>query len=136
VLEEKDKIKKMDVAVVLVTYDEPALLNEKMMHALEIPFPLLFDPTKETYRRWGLGRTNLMGAMLSPSLNVRYVKLLLKGERFLGFAPDMFQLGADFVVDGRGRIAFAHAMTNNGDRATVEQIMDELRRLANAAAAG
>lgn len=73
--------------------------------------------------------------MLSPALNVRYVKLLLRGDRFLGFAPDMFQLGGDFIVDRAGRIAFAHAMKNNGDRTSVDHLVAELTRLATALAA-
>jgi len=105
-----------------------------MAHNLEIPYPLLLDPDKQAYRRWGMGRTNLMGAMLSPALNVRYVKLLLKGERFLGLAPDMYQLGGDFVIDSRGRIAFAHTMQNNGDRAEVTILLQNLRRTADMAA--
>jgi len=108
--------------VLLISYDEIALLKEKMMRDLQLPYPLLLDPTKETYGRWGMGRTNVFGAMLSPSLNVRYLKLMLHGEKFLGTAPDMFQLGGDFVVDPDGRISFAHVMKNNGDRASVETI--------------
>lgn len=54
--------------------------------------------------------------MLSPSLNWRYLKLLAGGERFLGLAPDMYQLGGDFVLDGQGYLRFAHRMRNNGDR--------------------
>ena len=113
--------------VLLITYDKLALLKEKMMYDLQLPYPLLLDPTKETYGRWGMGRTNAFGAMLSPSLNVRYLKLLLHGERFLGTAPDMFQLGGDFVVDSEGRVAFAHVMRNNGDRASVETIISAMK---------
>ena len=65
--------------------------------------------------------------MLSPSLNWRYLRLLLAGERFLGFAPDMFQLGGDFVVDRAGFIRFAHRMRNNGDRAAVSELITALR---------
>lgn len=98
------------------------------MHDLDNPFPLLLDPQMNSYRQWGLGKTNLGGAMLSPSLNWRYLKLLLKGERFLGTAPNMFQLGGDFVVDAAGRIAASHPMRNNGDHVEVAQLLDELRR--------
>ena len=114
--------------MLLVTYDNLALLKEKIMHGLEVPYPLLLDPSKETYARWGLGRTNVFGAMLSPSLNVRYVQLLMRGERFLGLAPDMFQLGGDFVVDPSGRVIFAHAMRNNGDRASVASLIEAMER--------
>jgi hypothetical protein len=94
VFERQDEIAAMPAGVLLVAYDEPTLLEAKMLHDMALPFPLALDRSRATYARWGLGRTNLFGAMLSPSLNWRYLRLLLAGERFLGFAPDMFQLGA------------------------------------------
>ena len=118
----------MGAEVLVVAYDEPTLLSAKMLHDVALPFPLLLDRTRETYSRWGMGRTGLTGAMLSPSLNWRYLKLLARGERFLGFAPDMYQLGGDFILDREHRIAFAHRMTNNGDRAEVSVLLAELRR--------
>lgn len=130
VLESKDVITGIGARALLVAYDEPSLLAAKMMYALDLPFPLLLDPKKEAYRRWGLGRTTPFGAFLSPGLNWRYLKLLLRGKRFLGFAPDMFQLGGDFIVDRLGRIAFAHAMTNNGDRVQVTALLSVLQRIA------
>jgi hypothetical protein len=39
----------------------------------------------------------------------------------------MYQLGGDFVLDGEHRITFAHRMTNNGDRADVSVLLDELK---------
>jgi hypothetical protein len=63
-------------------------------------------------------------------LNWRYFRLLLAGERFLGMAPDMFQLGGDFVVDPHGIVRFAHRMRSNGDRASVASLF---RALENAA---
>ncbi len=127
-IEEKEAIERLGARVLLVTHAPPTLLEQKMMHDLQNPFPLLLDPGKDTYRRWGLGKTHVGGAMLSPSLNWRYLKLLLHGERFLGFAPNMFQLGGDFIVDAAGRIAAAHPMRNNGDHVEVAQLLEELQR--------
>lgn len=126
-IERKAEIDSLGAAVVLVAYDRPSLLQAKMLHHLTLPYPLLLDAEKKAYAAWGLGRTGLGGAMLSPSLNWRYLKLLLRGERFLGLAPDMFQLGGDFVVDRQGYLRFAHRMRNNGDRADVAILMDQLR---------
>jgi len=127
VLERRDELADIPAGVLLIAYDEPTLLEAKMLHDLTLPFPLALDSARTTYAQWGLGRTNLLGAMLSPSLNWRYLRLLLAGERFLGFAPDMFQLGGDFVVDGAGFIRFAHRMRNNGDRATVSELIAAVR---------
>lgn len=120
----------MGVQVLLVTHAPPTLLEQKMMHDLDNPFPLLLDPEKSSYRRWGLGKAGLTDSVLSPRLNWRYLKLLLRGERFLGTAPNMFQLGGDFIVDAAGRIAAAHPMRNNGDHIEVAQLLKELQRAA------
>jgi len=126
VLGRQGELAELGAEVLLVGYDDRSLLEAKMLHDLELPFPLLLDPERTTYAAWGLGRTNLFGAMLSPSLNWRYFRLLLAGERFLGFAPDMFQLGGDFVVDARGIVRFAHRMRDNGDRAPVDRLLEAL----------
>ena len=115
------KIESLGAKVLVVAYDEPSLLSAKMLHDVALPFPLLLDRTRVTYARWGMGRTGLTGAMLSPSLNWRYLKLLVKGERFLGFAPDMFQLGGDFLVDKQGTLAFAYRMRNTATASRQER---------------
>ena len=126
------EIERLGARVLVVAYDKPSLLSAKMLHDIALPFPLLLDRTRETYARWGMGRTGLTGAMLSPSLNWRYLKLFVRGERFLGFAPDMFQLGGDFLVDKQGTLAFAYRMRNNGDRIETGALLDELARIAEA----
>ena len=88
-MEQKDEFDCLGAQVLLVTFAEPSLLEKKMMRALKDPFPRLLDPAKETYRRWGLGKTSPFGAYLSPDLSVRYFKLHIKCEKFLGLAPDM-----------------------------------------------
>ena len=127
-IDRRDTIAETGGEVVLVAYDRPSTLAAKLMAGLDMTFVLLLDPEKESYRRWGLGRTTLRRSVLSPTLTWRYIKLLLRGDRFLGFAPDMLQLGADFIIDPEGRISFGYAMRNNGDRAPVSTLVDELRR--------
>jgi hypothetical protein len=131
VIKRQEEIKDLGAEVLVVAYDEPTLLSAKMLHDVPLPFPLLLDRTREAYARWGMGRTGLTGAMLSPSLNWRYLKLLAKGERFLGFAPDMFQLGGDFLVDKQGTLVFAYRMRNNGDRVGTGTLFDGLAHLAD-----
>lgn len=126
-IDRKEEIAAAGGEVVLVAYDDKSLLDAKILKGLSVPFRLLLDQDKKSYKAWGLGRTGLTGAMLSPELNWRYLKLLLKGERFLGFAPDMFQLGGDFVIDKEGKIVFAHRMRNNGDRPDIEQLLKALK---------
>jgi len=129
---ERDKIARLGAEVLLVAYDEPSLLAAKLLFEIKVPFELVLDRTKETYRRWGMGRSNFFKTVLSPTLSYRYLKLLLKGERFLGVAPDMYQLGGDFVIDQSGRITFVQRMRHNGDRVAVSSLLNELARAADA----
>jgi AhpC/TSA antioxidant enzyme len=130
VIKRQEEIKGLGAEVLVVAYDEPTLLSAKMLHDVALPFPLLLDRTREAYARWGMGRAGLTGAMLSPSLNWRYLKLMAKGERFLGFAPDTFQLGGDFLVDKQGTLVFVYRMRNNGDRVDTGTLLDGLAHLA------
>jgi hypothetical protein len=100
------------------------------MRDLEVPYLILLDLQKDAYRRWCMSRTTLRASVFSLTLTARYVKLLLHGERFLGLVPDMLQLGGDFVIDPQGRIAFAHAMKNNGDHAAVLSLIEAIERAA------
>lgn len=127
---ERDKIMRLGAEVLLVAYDEPSLLAAKLLFEIKVPFELLLDRTKESYRRWDMGRSNIFKTVLSPMLSYRYLKLLLKGERFMGVAPDMYQLGGDFVIDPAGRIVFAQRMRHNGDRAGVSSLLNELARVS------
>lgn len=126
-IEKQDEIREAGGEVLLIAFDDLSILQAKMLSEIDLPYPLLLDKDRETYAAWGMGRTNVFDAMLSPGLNWRYLKLLAKGERFLGFAPDMFQLGGDFVIDREGVMKFAYRMKNNGDRATTERLVGELR---------
>jgi hypothetical protein len=130
VIDRQAEVAAVHAAVVLIAYDRLGLLGTKMMRGLDVPYTILFDPDRVAYQQWGLGRTGPFGAWLSPALSC-YLRLLLRGERFLGFAPDMYQLGGDFILDGHHRITFAHRMTNNGDRAEVWVLLDELRRASH-----
>ena len=125
---ELETIKALGARVVLVAYDEPSLIEAKMARGVDVPFPVVLDRDKTTYANWGMGRARLTQAMLSPKLTLRYLSLLMRGEPFLGFAPDMLQLGGDFIVTPKGVISYLHRMRDNGDRASVADLLTALRQ--------
>jgi peroxiredoxin len=129
VAEQKKRLDAAGAEVVLVGYDSPSLLAAKIMAGLEVTFRLVLDPERSAYRQWGMGRMSWLRMLSMVRLTGRYLKLLLRGEKFLGFAPDMGQLGGDFVVDRDGRIAFAHVMRDNGDRVVVEKLVSAVEGL-------
>jgi hypothetical protein len=126
VIARRAEIEAADAEVILVAFDETSLLEAKMLRGLEVSFPLLLDAEKSAYAAWGMGRAGWAQAMLSPKLNWRYLKLLLGGAPFLGTAPDMLQLGGDFLLDRQGFIAFEHRMRDSGDRAPVAELFARL----------
>jgi hypothetical protein len=130
VIARKDEVAGLGGVVLLVAYDDVSLLQAKMLRGVEVPFPILFDPDRTAYRAWAMGRTTALRSFLSPRLSWRYLKLLFRGEPFLGLAPDMLQLGGDFVVAPDGRLAFAHPMRDNGDRADPAVVIEALRACA------
>lgn len=130
VLAARERLDRAQAAVVLVAYDEPSLLTKKLLRDLAIPFPLLIDRTRDTYRAWGLGRMTWRHLLPLPMLVWRYVKLVARGHELLGRSPDMLQLGGDFVVDPDGRMAYAHRLRHNGDRPPVEDLIAAIERVA------
>jgi peroxiredoxin len=129
VTKRQEEIARLGASVVLVAYDLPSLLAAKMMRGVHVPYPVLFDADREAYRGWGLGREGGFNVVYSATVYWRYLKLLLRGEPFLGMAPDMTQLGGDFVLDRQHHIGFAHRMSHGLDRAEVPVLMDALRRV-------
>lgn len=69
---------------------------------LGLPFPVAADPDRSVYRRFGLNRV--------------LVRLI--------------QRSGVFLLDGTGTIRFAHAATNPEASLQIQQVLENLRRLA------
>jgi peroxiredoxin len=121
-IQAKDAIAAAGAEVVLVAYNDPELMMAKMFNALDLPFVLLVDRTREFYGRWGLGPAGIK-AVLNPGLYLAMLRVVLRRERSLGSAPTARQLGGDFVVDRHGRLAFVHRMRSLHDRARIEDLV-------------
>ena len=71
---------------------------------LRLPFPLLSDTERGAYKAYGLLRGSFW-SIFGPKTVWEYVKLIPHGRLFRGIQADPFQLGGDFVIDGRGSCA-------------------------------
>ena len=127
-IQARDRIAQANADVVLVAHHDPELMMSKMMHSLDLPFTLLFDSTRATYRRWGLGNVTL-SAFASPGLYLAVARVLLSREKGLGRAPDRNQMGGDFIVDRHGTLVFANRMGSLHDRAKVDDLLAVVGRL-------
>ncbi len=119
-----------DTRVVLITFTDQVNLSDYRA-SLDVPFPLLTDPTRSTYRRYGLGRGSARRVWGTKAARA-YAGLLRKGGRKLKMpTEDTLQLGGDFVIDRQGRIAFAYRSAGPDDRPPVEDLLvavDRVRR--------
>ena len=125
-IQHREDFERIGAEVVLVAYHDPELLTAKMMHDLEVPFTLLLDPTRETYRRWGLERATWRNVAV-PGLFVAAAKSLLQREPSLGSTPGPVQMGGDFVVNRDGRLAFVNYLKSFHDRAPIPTLLGALR---------
>ena len=117
--------------VIAVGFAQPELLRE-LASELSLPFPLLRDPDFGAYRAFGLRRGSVRD-VYGPGTVWTYMKLMLRGRRLRRTTADRFQLGGDFVIDGRGTIRLAHPSRNPSDRASVSRLLDALREAADRA---
>lgn len=92
------------------------------------PFLVVADPTRESYRRFGLERTSWR-AFLNPRILARYLRLMLRGwlPHRAYDAEDLLQLGGDFVLDRRRRLVFAHPSSDPTDRPSAETLVEAVR---------
>lgn len=91
----------------------------------DIPFELLVDRRKETYRALDLKRTSLYN-LIGPPVWIRFGKALLKGKTSGKPNQDPYQLGGTVVVRPGGAVAFIHRSENITDNYPVEQILSHL----------
>jgi len=94
---------------------------------LRLPFPIAADPRREAYRRYGLERASRLETW-HPRTLWRYVVLTWRGMKLERPAAgeDLAQLGGDFVIDGEGRLCFAHLSRRPDDRPSVEALQAAL----------
>jgi hypothetical protein len=93
-----------DTLPVVVTFtDDPARQAAHGPH-LGIDFPVLADPERELYRLFGARRGSFR-RVWSPGTLAMYARLLRRGRRLRVPTDDTRQLGADALLDRRGRLA-------------------------------
>ena len=87
-----------------------------------LPFQLLSDPERDTYRAYGVHRGNLW-RMFGPGTIWAYAKALCGGSSYRFARSDLQQLGGDFVIDAAGIVRYEHHGATPHDRPTVDQLL-------------
>ena len=111
--------------VALVTFTAPRNLRGYRSR-LGLPFAVLADEDRRTYRAYGLGR-GPWWRVWGPATLRAYARLLRRGGRVARPTEDTLQLGGDFVVDAAGRLAYVHRSTGPADRPPVDDLVAAAR---------
>jgi peroxiredoxin len=115
--------------VVAITQSKPEVLAAQLRTEPR-PFPFLCDPERQAYRAFGLERGS-KAMFFRPRVLLHYLRQMLRGWRIRrpGLGEDVLQLGGDFILDGNGRVAFAHPSTDPSDRPAMDMLLRELKTL-------
>jgi len=109
--------------VVLVTFTEPAQLID-YQSVNDLPFTILVDDDRGTYRAFGLGRGSVRRVWGWRALR-RYVEIARsRGLAGLGRpTEDTLQLGGDFVIGPDGVLAWGYWGEGPDDRPSVDELV-------------
>jgi hypothetical protein len=92
----------------------------------DIPFTLLVDHTKETYRALGIKKGTWF-QVSGPQNWPRFVRGILSGKGVAKPQQDPLQMGGVAVVEPGGEIAFIHRSEASSDNLPIDDLLDELR---------
>lgn len=104
----------------------------KWKDLVQCPFDILVDEQGQVFKSFGLGQSYVRGWSMETLLffaERRTVGVPCTNSQFDIHEMDSLQDGGDFVIDSRGRIAFAHATANPMDRPSAEKLLDVLQKL-------
>jgi peroxiredoxin len=114
----RDRLDELEPAeVALITFTRPRNLRGYRAR-LALPFPVLSDEDRSSYRAYGLGR-GAWWRVWGLSVWWRYAALMARGRRLRRPTEDVRQLGGDFVVGSDGRIVYAFRSQGPADRPPV-----------------
>ncbi len=116
-----------DVAFALITFTQPERLVPYQARC-ELPFPILVDPDRATYRAYGLGRASTARVWSLGTIR-RYAEILRRDGIVALRRPteDTNQLGGDFVVDTAGRLSWGFWSEGPDDRPSVDELLAAVR---------
>jgi hypothetical protein len=122
----RDHLLTPDLSVAVIGFGTPEDHAAYHRH-LQLPFPLLSDPDRELYRRFGFGVASLRAIYGAGTLRL-YARLLRRGRRLRRPRQDTRQLGGDVVIDPLGRLVAVFRPASPDDRPTLDQLARALQQ--------
>ena len=118
------KFEKAKARVVLVGLGTPSEADE-FAATYTIPFPIVADPEKKLYRKFGLKQMSTLG-FLSPGLALKGFTAILGGHGIGMPQGDIRQLPGVFIINTAGQIIFNHIAENPADHPDAATILAAL----------
>ena len=112
----------MKIAVVTFEND---FLARRYAAETSLPWPLLVDDTRETYRNYGMLSASFRD-IWGPKTWWAYLKLAMGGSRLRKSEGDIYQRGGDVLVDPDGIVSLHHVGVGPADRPSIETILNKV----------
>jgi peroxiredoxin len=120
----KNRFAKAGAQLLLVGMGTPAQSAE-FASKLKVPFPIVADPQKKLYRKFGLKQMSTLG-LFSPSLALKGITAMVGGHGIGVPQGDVRQLTGVFIVSTAGQIVFRHVSRNPADHPDAKTILAAL----------
>ena len=117
----KKSFEKAKAQVLLVGMGKPAESAE-FAAKYNVPFPIVADPEKRLYRKYGLKQMSTLG-LFSPSLAIKGISAIVGGHGIGMPQGDVRQLPGVFIINTAGQIVFSHFASNPADHPDAESII-------------
>jgi hypothetical protein len=122
--ERQTEFDRRGVRVFAVTFESETRVREYQEKG-RLPFPVLRDPRREGYKRFGIERQGTR-KIYSPGTIWYYLKSVLKGRKLEFAQSDYYQLGGDVLLDADGSVFWVYQSQNPADRPSVDEILKHM----------
>ncbi|MBI3968705.1 MAG: redoxin domain-containing protein [Chloroflexi bacterium] len=116
-----------NAAVIAVSFEPPEQIRAYRA-VVPLPFAVYSDPQRRAYRAFGLTRPRARQLYTARTIWA-YVAGFLRGHLPRRPQGDVRQLGGDFILDADGRLVYAYASRDPGDRPAVRALLAVLAGL-------
>lgn len=117
----EEEFRRRNVRIVVITFEGDAFARNYVKDT-SLSWPLLLDPTRETYRAYGMRSASFLD-IWNPKTLWAYLKEFLGGERPPKPEGDIYQRGGDVLIDPDGTVSLHHVGAGPADRPTVDSLL-------------
>jgi hypothetical protein len=118
--DKEQEFSRLGVQIVVVTFANDFMARSYVLDT-NLTWPLLVDTDRTIYRNYGM-LTASFWDIWGPKSWLVYARELLKGQKLIPSADDVYQRGGDVLIDPAGIVRLHHVGSGPADRPAVEQI--------------